>query len=252
MLNLMVDYRERSFIKMLSNYTTVTNEVDTQITINGVEFVFRVTNLQVGDFVIEDCNDVKLVIERKTYGDLSSSITDGRFRQQKERLDESIGDASKIVFVIEGDRRGKRTLPGTTISSAIMNMVFKHGYKVLCTDNEEDTFSSMLLLIKKLHLKEFGKGVQPVAPVKLVSRGSKITDNLMAIQLSVIPGVSFQTAMCIAKSYPTMKELIMAYAECDEELRDNLLRDIMLNEKRKIGAALSKKIHRACCGTSSK
>jgi len=251
MINLIVDYRERAFIGRLSNYITITNEVDTQITIDGVEFVFRVTNLQVGDFVIEDCKDCKLVIERKTYGDLSSSITDGRFRQQKERLEESIGDVSKIVFVIEGDRKGKRTLPGTTISSAIINMVFKHGYKVLCTENEEDTFSSIMLLIKKLHLEEFDKGVQPVAPVKLVSRGSKITDNLMAIQLSAIPGVSFQTAMCIAKYYPTMKELVTAYNKCDEEIGGNLLRDIIINEKRKIGTALSKKIHRACCGTSS-
>jgi ERCC4-type nuclease len=249
MINLLVDFREKSFINELSKSANIVNEAVTPINIDGTEFICKVTNLEVGDFIIKDSEDTKFVIERKTYRDLSSSITDGRFRQQKARLDESVGDASKIVFVIEGGKSTNRMLPDSTISSSIINMIFRHNYKVICTANEDDTFKNIVLLVKKIAAQELDKSTSPVAPIKLISRGAKIKGNLMAIQLSAIPGVSFQTALCISSRYNSMKELIMAYDACeDEESRRALLRTVELTTTRKLGPALSKKIYEACCG----
>jgi len=238
----MVDFREKSFISQLSNFTDINND---KVVVNGVEFNFIITNLEVGDFVIKEGDNVVLIVERKTVRDLCSSIKDGRFRQQKERLNESVDDESKIVFVIEGSKIGVNDLPRTTIDSTILNMVFRHNYKVLCTHDELDTFLTICLLVKKVQSGEFAIKMPLVAPVKLVSKGSKIGGNLMAIQLSAIPGVSYQTAMCISKEYNTMKDLIIAYSSCSNS--ENMLKDISITEKRKIGPALSKKIYQACC-----
>jgi ERCC4-type nuclease len=248
MINLIVDFREKGVINELSKISSIENDVDIPINVNGVEFVLKVTNLEVGDFFIKDSED-SLLIERKTYQDLSSSIIDGRFRQQKARLDESIGDASKILFVLEGSNKRKGTLPQSTISSTVINLLFKHNYKVLCTENEVDTFTNLITIIKKMKDKEFHKNTVPVAPIKLISKSKKVADNLMAIQLSAIPGVSFKTALCICEKYKSMKELVAAYMSCiDEDARHDLLRDIAVSDKRKVGVALSKKIYQACYG----
>jgi hypothetical protein len=84
---------------------------------------------------------------------------------------------------------------------------------------------------------------KPVAPTKLISKGDKIKDNLFALQLSAIPGVSFSTALVVGQHYPTMKELIFAFETAVEP--EKILSTIQLNEKRKLGTALSLKIYNA-------
>uniref|UniRef100_A0A6C0H6Y0 ERCC4 domain-containing protein n=1 Tax=viral metagenome TaxID=1070528 RepID=A0A6C0H6Y0_9ZZZZ len=188
-----------------------------------------------------------LVIERKSIRDLCASITDGRFRQQKARLTESVGDHDKIMYIIEGGRKKchSTSLSQTIINSSILNILFKHKFKVLFTDNETDTFNNLLLLYKKLKNGDFKASVEPVAPTKLVSKGTSIKDNLFALQLSVIPGVSFATAQTIAKEYTTMKNLIDAFQNTDSSDSSSMLSEIKLSERRKVGIALSKKIYTA-------
>ena len=188
-----------------------------------------------------------LVIERKSIRDLCASITDGRFRQQKARLTDSVGDHDKIMYIIEGGRKKchSTSLSQTIIDCSILNILFKHKFKVLFTDNETDTFNNLLLLYKKLQNGDFKAGVEPVAPTKLVSKGTSIKDNLFALQLSVIPGVSFATAQTIAKEYNTMKNLIDAFQKIDSSDTSTMLSEIKLTETRKVGIALSKKIYTA-------
>ena len=104
---LLIDYREQDFIKKLSEFTFIENDVLKTITINNKDIHFKITNLIVGDFIIkeslENDNSIKVVIERKSIQDLNSSIKDNRFREQKSRLLESIGDPLKICYLIFND-----------------------------------------------------------------------------------------------------------------------------------------------------
>ena len=43
-------------------------------------------NLDIGDIVIKDNDKIIMMIERKTLEDLSASIKDGRYKEQKIRL----------------------------------------------------------------------------------------------------------------------------------------------------------------------
>ena len=116
---LLIDFREKDFINKLSEYCMIENDLPTTIKINNIELNFKICNLLVGDFIIQSesnisdtlnvghvsgqgTNIIESIIERKSIRDLCSSIMDGRFREQKSRLLDSIGDASKICYIIEG------------------------------------------------------------------------------------------------------------------------------------------------------
>lgn len=244
---LLVDYREKKIIERLQE-TSTTQETETAV-LNGVRVEYRIANLQVGDFIIEKDNNKVLLIERKSIKDLCASIIDGRFREQKERLYDSIGDNDRILYIIEGNKKAmvSGNLSNTIVESSIINLVFKHKYKCLTSLDENDTLDIILLLYKKIGANEFIANETPkTTPMKLLSKSDKIKGNMMAIQLSVVPGVSYQTALKLSEKYCNMKSLIDAYNNCEnEESRELLLSSIELNSKRKVGEAMSKKIYTA-------
>ena len=61
-----------------------------------------IEQLELGDIIfrINDNDEVKYIIERKSVSDLYSSIKDGRYREQKVRLLANY-PLSKIIYLIE-------------------------------------------------------------------------------------------------------------------------------------------------------
>ncbi len=245
---LAVDFREHWFFNELDNKkTTYVNDfVTLQLPeFKNVTFNIKKKTLDVGDFVIysEDNDIPMLMIERKTIQDLSASIVDGRFREQKQRISNSINIPSKIVYLIEDDNK-KTNLPKSTISSAILNLMFKHNFKVIYTKNQSESFNILMSLYYKIMNKDFDVVNNNVAPIKLVSKKNSIQSNIFPLQLSVIPGVSYTTACCIRNYYPTMNDLITTYHDKPTETeRELMLAQLILTDKRKVGRALSKKIY---------
>lgn len=235
---LFVDYRETWFF----NYTHETHETH-----------IAPANLPIGDFVIsssENINDIVLIIERKTWKDLLASITDGRFRQQKDRLTTSVQDSNKIVYLIEGNKSQLRTPINNRIAdSAVQNMIFKHNYKVFFSESQSNTHDQILMLYKKLQNNELLNDNIPVCPIKLQSRKQSVMDNIFATQLSAIPGLSYKSAVVISEKYKNMKALFDAYQECiDDKSKMELLCNIKTTPKRCLGKNLSIKIYNSIMG----
>lgn len=84
-MKLKVDYRESKLNDLLS------------------EEEYNIENLTIGDIEITD-GVTTFIIERKTWQDLSSSIKDSRFREQRSRLLlwQSESSNNKIMYFIEG------------------------------------------------------------------------------------------------------------------------------------------------------
>jgi ERCC4-type nuclease len=59
--------------------------------------------LPIGDIIISDEKEDKLIIERKSVSDLLASIKDGRYEEQSYRLNGSSYHNHNIVYLIEGD-----------------------------------------------------------------------------------------------------------------------------------------------------
>ena len=225
-----IDYREKAIIKHFEEFKP--------------SIKYTITNLPVGDFVFKQNNDVYYIIERKTILDLASSITDGRFREQKQRLLDSINLPDNIVYILEGNKNQKQygNISPSIIDSSILNLIFKHKYKVIRTVNDIETYDILLSLYKKLESNEFNKKLE--TNVKLIKKGDAINNNMLTTMLSVIPGVSINISKKITETYTTLPILINTYDRIlDINDREKLLSSIQVNDKRKLGIALSKKIY---------
>jgi len=238
---LLIDFREKWIFYFLNQQQVDTDKVYST-SINGIELFFKVTNLIVGDFLItNDKEEVYLAIERKTVKDLSSSIIDGRFREQKQRLIESFQDPNKILYLIEGHKKlATKGISKTMIDGSIQNLIFKHQFNVLHTENEQDTFENLIMLYKKICNGDFNYESPPQSIGSCITKKSKVIQNVFIHQLSVLPGVSTNLASKIKDRYHCMSNLIQSFIESDCK---DMLKDIQVSEKRKLGKVLSEKIY---------
>ena len=225
-MELCVDYREFGIIEKL--------------TINKQNINYSTSNLLIGDFIIKETINatkdeyIHYIIERKSINDLVSSITDGRFREQKQRLLDSIGTPEKIIYILEGNKNKKFSLSQQIIDGAILNLLFKHKYRIIFTENQDDTLRNILLLYNKIKTKVFEKTIQlnEVIPIRLIKKKDSINNNILVNMLSVIPGVSIIIAQKIKQEYFSMQKLIIKYTESN--FPENMLSNLQITEKRKL------------------
>jgi len=261
---LLVDYRESAFINKLSEYSYIENDVLKSVEINNIEISYKITSLPIGDFIIQsdldDINTVEMIIERKSIKDLCASITDGRFREQKRRLFDSVKDVSRITYIIEGAKKiqivegveKQNMVAQNIINGSILNLIYKHNYKVIQTDNKLDTFNNILLLYKKFKNGDI-KNDKLNQTVELVTKSKKISDNKLLNQLCLISGVSSKTANVIITEmkFTTIQDIIEMYlSKSSEKEREEMLCNIIIDNSkkiRKVGNALSKKIYYYFC-----
>lgn len=165
-------------------------------------FEARTVNLPIGDFVIKNDHDILFVIERKTRSDLSASIIDGRFREQKQRLIDSVGDPSKIIYIIEGS---KKTKMDKTLDSAIINLMIVHKYFVVTTKCPKDTMQKLEIICKKMGT--IGEnGVIREKPKELLSKDHSMC-TVFARQIACIPQIGMTIAEKIANEYQNINRL---------------------------------------------
>jgi len=236
-LLLEIDYREFDIIELFEHEKDINT---------------KVCNLIIGDFIIKNENgDILFVIERKSIRDLCASITDGRHVEQKSRLIESIQDPNKIVYVIES-KKSEAFIHGKTIetskksiNSCILNLIFKHNYRVIFTESKQDTVDNLVLLYTKIKESKLNLAVNTNV-IKIIKKSDKINDNIFINMLSVIPGVSAKIAIKIHEKYDTLNVLLLAYNNLpNENDKKKMLSEILVNAdtNRKVGKATSEKIY---------
>jgi ERCC4-type nuclease len=268
---LLIDYREKAFIEEINkNKENLEHDNEQNIFCLNIEkdikIYYKITNLDIGDFIIceyknesneNNIIDIKyiyenliLLIERKTFNDLSSSIIDGRFREQKTRIEQTINDNNKIMYIIEGIRKTNSNygIKSNILEGAILNLIFNHKFKILNTNNIKDTYETILTIYKKFKKQEYSNIEVNNNNCNLsnLKKSERILNNIFQLQLSVIPGVSNNIAQKICDKYNCMMDLINDYNSQIEEInKENLLVNIQITDKRKLGKALSKKIYNA-------
>ena len=273
-LTLWVDYRERQLINLLNQENKENDQLESEkqnektfnIYYNDIKMNIRITNLPVADFIFvneqNDINEYLILVERKTITDLESSIIDGRFREQKCRLISAGQTPDKILYIIEINKPAKKQ---NMVNGSIINMLYKHHFKILYSKDPTQTLELLATIYKKLYKGDIKLGQQldtsntissvnqihssstltenmTIETPKLLSKGDNIKKQLFQCSLSVIPGVSMNISQKIADIYSTMKMLMDTYNNLeDDKKREMLLADIKIGT-RKIGPVLSKKI----------
>ena len=100
--------------------------------------------MPLGDIIISDDNEDKLIIERKCLNDLLASIKDGRYEEQSYRLNGLNHHNHNIYYLIEGDvnkanRFKDNNIEKLTLYSAMFSLNYFKGFSVMRTFSMEET-----------------------------------------------------------------------------------------------------------------
>jgi DNA excision repair protein ERCC-4 len=143
-----------------------------------------VTKLEEGDFYLpsKTTHLVGVVVERKTWDDLASSVIDKRIWSQANRLRELSRESRvKVYIVIEGDPyeiKEKREMPFNALLSVLDSIQNNYGFTVLFIPDKEtliDWLKYMAHKLKENTAKEEAKAPLIVQkPLKKTSIDDKI------------------------------------------------------------------------------
>lgn len=227
-----------------------------------------VDNLPLGDVIISNDIENKLIIERKSISDLASSIKDGRYEEQSYRLNNLNHPNHNIMYLIEGDLNKplyfKNNLDKYSLNSAIVSLNYYKGFSVIRTFSIIETAFFICNTANKLKKGEIanklpyyqnklnenittpitGKNTENnenneindkeyIGLTKKVKKDNITPENICEIMLCQIPGISSVTAIAIMNKFKTLPNLL---TEIQKDA--NCLKDISYtnakNQTRKI------------------
>jgi ERCC4-type nuclease len=209
--------------------------------------------LELGDilFMSDDESITHLIIERKSFADLLSSIKDGRYSEQSHRLKNCFPNPHNVVYLLEGMfSTVKNDADKHKIISCIASLNYFKGFSVLRTISMTETAQHIIYMADKIirELKKgtvvenFSKGegsnvVEPYCSVVKTSKKANITkENIGEIILCQIPGISSTTAVELMKPFQNFAEFM------DKIRAEPAYLDGLTVNKRKLGSNIIKGI----------
>jgi ERCC4-type nuclease len=209
--------------------------------------------LPIGDIIINDETEDKIIIERKSVNDLLSSIKDGRYEEQSYRLNGLNHHNHNIVYLIEGDvnkvNRFKSDNPveKLTLYSAMFSLNYYKGFSVFRSFSMDETANIVCNMAYKIEKdsttkkpyynnnnnmtvedkeeeetnpnnKESEKDY--VGVVKKIKKDNITPDNIGEIMLCQIPGISSVTALAVMEKYKTIPTLIKELELNNDSMKD--------------------------------
>lgn len=192
-LSIILDYREHKLISILETKPNV-----------------AVNNLDIGDIqFVNQQGEVITIIERKTLSDLSSSICDNRYKEQKMRL---LASNKPIIYIIEGT-----SIMNPQQLGAIVNMTLRDKITVFRTMNINETaklienLQHKLIKFENYEYKEDSSSV-----ISTIKKENVDAKTIYISQLCCFPGISKTIANNIYEVYPSMKEFIQNVNNIDK------------------------------------
>jgi len=224
-VKIIVDNRETKLFSILT---------DRDLDIYKDNISIEKEQLDLGDIHII-FNDIIYIYERKTVNDLLSSINDGRYKEQKNRL---LANSINNNYIIEGDTitSSKNFKNQKKLTSVYLNSIYRDNFNVFFTSNIDDTATFILILVSKiiekpenylnLNTNNSNKDYIDICRIKSQKNKNIDKDICYLLQLSQIPGISKELAKKIKEIYPTMSNLIKSI-----ESQDNIKSKISLLTK---------------------
>lgn len=132
-----IDTRETALLQQ------ITNQVSFVPVFKSLEI--KTETLPIGDIIINDGKEDRLIIERKSINDLLSSIKDGRYEEQSYRLNGLNHHNHNIIYLVEGDVnkvnrfKSDNQVEKLTIYSAMFSLNYYKGFSVLRSFSLEES-----------------------------------------------------------------------------------------------------------------
>ena len=211
--------------------------------------ILEIKQLDLGDIIIYDNEEnEKLIIERKTWNDLAASIKDGRYAEQSYRLDNCELHNHNIIYLLEGKlnhfgaNKFNSSITKKTLISTIASLSYYKGFSILQSEDIESTSELIIQICNKINKNKekssYYEGCNDASVkknycdvLKRVKKANITEDNIGAIMISQIPGISTATAQVIMEKFKTIKNMIEMYSK-DTECLDDIMLKTKAGEKK--------------------
>lgn len=237
---------------------------------------YETQNLALGDIqIIDEDNSIQLLIERKTWPDLASSIIDNRYKEQHARYKQwAIDNNCNVWYILEGNKRFRTPAQEKRTLSAHMSLCFDKHTRLVETKSPRETMEWIHRLLQKTVSKGYNwcncgivkvcKKDDPILNTKecdielasqKVSKIGKKDHSLYSTwvaMLSCIYGMSVQKAKFILDNWENPGSFIGWLTNITILKKDKIdrLSKIVLTDtknKRKLGKVLSTRIVNHFC-----
>jgi ERCC4-type nuclease len=210
----------------------------------------HIKQLDIGDIIITDKDDkVFCIMERKSLTDLSSSIRDGRYSEQKNRLLKNFSKKNIMYLIEDYISFSSLALCSKKVESSIIHSLFRDEIKIMFTINANDTVAAIVSIFDRIvaHPEYFvenitsnesvdkNEGYFSMQGVKKCANDT--IDNIQKKMLCQIPSISEQTANGILLKYKSFQSLITFVNSHNEEDVIKELNNIKINNRK-----ISKKV----------
>ena len=240
-----IDYREKDIYEKCSALIGKAN-LEKDITL-------RNENLAVGDAIIKDDEGrEKVIIERKIISDLASSISDGRYKEQSLRLQNTEIPNHNIIYMIEGNLEAYTSKWGridkTALYSSIVTMNYYKGFSIIRTSGTTESAEYIVRYADKIRRNTkqesyYASKQDPASNsvqepysnvVKRVKKDNINPSNIHVIWLSQLPYVSNNIACAILHKHNNIWKLKDALTE-DPACLDSIVTTTVTGKTRLIG-----------------
>lgn len=125
--------------------------------------IIKSETLPIGDIIISNETEEKLIIERKSVTDLLASIKDGRYEEQSYRLNGLNHHNHNIIYLIEGDVnrvnrfKSDNRVEKLTLYSAMFSLNYYKGFSMFRSFSLEESATIICNMAYKLDKETAGK-----------------------------------------------------------------------------------------------
>jgi ERCC4-type nuclease len=189
---------------------------------------FESKSIPLGDILIGE----HIIIERKTWSDLASSIMDGRYKEQSNRLSQALNENYKVYYFIEGnlDLYKPYGIKKETLISCIYSLTYEKSFNVIITKNLKETILFIIQFRDKYIRSETKPNIQINSSIVQKKKNSQIDPtNISDCMLCQIPQISSNTSKILLDHFGSIHEIF-------EQLKtnENLFEEFTYNKEDKI------------------
>jgi len=201
-MNIKIDTREGELLKKCQHTLEIVS--------NFKHLTIETENLPLGDIIINDGTNDRVIIERKTLTDLAASIKDGRYEEQSYRLNGIPHHNHNIIYLIEGDlskfNTFKERIDKQTLYSAMFSINYFKGFSLMRSSSIEETAMIICNMAHKMGKDKSRNGYYTNEnEVKITSNTATTTNLIMNEDGTITPdletNISNNTLPNGAKNY---------------------------------------------------
>ena len=247
-ITITLDYRERDLhakmLELLAQNQTLVNKIQLSSPVN----------LDVGDIIIAMADYGSYLIERKRIDDMSSSIKDGRYAEQKARCQSYIVQQQQatagsgpcnLVYLLEGTMDICRSSADyTLVQGSWISLALRDKVPVIRVLTMEEGCKWLIRLCEQ---------AEYLTTVKTKKKDNITPATCAILMLAVIPGMTTGTAQVIleqlgAGTLPGLISALSISAGTPEEqssmikMKKKVLAELVIKPGRRLGPALADKV----------